>query len=255
MIEFVKKDKKTGRVTFLLKNSHPGFANALRRLMIEEVPTMAIEDVEFSKNDSALYDEMLAHRLGLITLTTDLKGYEVKKADDEVNAKNSVKLSLKAKGPCTVYAEEMKSKDPKVKPHFGKTPIVKLLKGQELEFEATAILGTSRQHVKFAPCLAWYSYQPKVTVNNSSKDLEKFRAKYPPQIFNGNKIDAKLIEQNNLYEAVDGINDDIIKVERDPTTFVFHIESWGQLSAQEILATAADKLITLTEKFSEALNK
>ena len=45
MIEMIKKDKKTGRVTFLLKNSNPAFANALRRIMMEAVPSMAIEDV------------------------------------------------------------------------------------------------------------------------------------------------------------------------------------------------------------------
>ncbi|MBI4146603.1 DNA-directed RNA polymerase subunit D [Candidatus Woesearchaeota archaeon] len=255
MIELTNKNKKNGRVTFLLKNSHPGFANALRRLMIEAVPTMAIEDVDFVHNDSALYDEMLAHRLGLIPLTTDLKGYETKKAEDELNAKNSVKLTLKAKGPCTVYAEDIKSKDPKVKPAYPKTPIVTLLKGQELEFEATAILGTSKQHVKFSPCLAWYTYQPKVTINNNHKDFDKFKNKYPPHAFKDGKLDAKLIEQHNLYEAVDGINEDIVKVERDATTFVFHIEPWGQLTPAEILTSAAERLVELTNEFSEALGK
>jgi len=254
MIEFVSKDKKTGRVTFLLKNSNPGFANALRRLMVEEVPTMAIEEVEFTKNDSALYDEMLAHRLGLIPLTTDLKSYDVKGPKDEISAKNSIKLTLKAKGPCTVYAEELKSKDPKIKPVHPKTPIVKLLKGQELEFEATAILGKGREHVKFVPCLAWYTYFAKAVVGNT-KDLDKFRSKYPPQIFKDGKIDIKAIEANNLFDAVDGINDDIIKVERDPTTFVFHIEPWGQLTPQEILTSAADRLTQLSNEFCDALSK
>jgi len=255
MIEMLKKDKKTGRVTFLLKNSNPAFANALRRLMIEVVPTMAIEDVEFVQNNSALYDELLAHRLGLLPLTTDLKGYDLKKPDDELSAKNSVKLTLKAKGPCTVYAEDLKSKDPKVKPAFPKTPIVKLLKGQELEFEATAILGTGREHVKFAPCLAWYTYKPKVTVNNNNKEFDKFKDKFPPQVFANGKIDAKLIEQHDLYEACDGVNDEIVKIERDPTTFVFNIEPWGQLSPSEILACASDRFNEMLEEFSGKLSK
>jgi DNA-directed RNA polymerase subunit D len=255
MIEMIKKDKKTGRVTFLLKNSNPAFANALRRIMMEIVPSMAIEDVEFAENGSALYDEVLAHRLGLTPLTTDLKGYDRKKPEDELSAKNSVKLTLKAKGPCTVYAEDMKSKDPKVKPAFPKTPLVRLLKGQELEFEATAILGTGKEHVKFSPCLAWYTYKPKVIVNNSHKDFDKFKEKFPPQVFNNGKIDAKLIEQHNLYEACDGVNDEIVKIEKDPTTFIFNIEPWGQLSPAEILASAADHFTGLLEEFADKLSK
>jgi len=255
MIETIKKDKKTGRVTFLLKNANPAFANGLRRIMIEAVPTMAIEDVEFVQNNSALYDEIMAHRLGLLPLTTDLKGYDRKKPEDELSAKNSVKLTLKAKGPCTVYAEDLKSKDPKVKPVFPKTPIVKLLKGQELELEATAVLGVGKDHVKFAPCLAWYTYKPKVVVNNNHKEFDKFKDKYPPQIFNNNKIDAKLIEQHDLYEACDGVNDEIVKIERDPTTFVFNIEPWGQLSPSEILASASDHFNELLEDFSSKLGK
>jgi DNA-directed RNA polymerase alpha subunit len=188
-------------------------------------------------------------------LTTDLKGYDRKKPEDELSAKNSVKLTLKAKGPCTVYAEDLKSKDPKIKPVNPKTPIVKLLKGQELELEATAVLGVGKDHVKFAPCLAWYTYKPKVTVNNNSKEFDQFKDKYPPQIFNNGKIDAKLIEQHDLYEACDGVNDDIVKIERDPTTFVFNIEPWGQLSPSEILASASDHFNELLEEFASKLGK
>jgi DNA-directed RNA polymerase subunit D len=202
-----------------------------------------------------LYDEVLAHRLGLVPLTTDLKGYERKKPDDEYSAKNSVKLVLKAKGPCVVYAEDLKSKDPKVKPAYPKTPIVRLLKGQELEFEATAVLGTGKEHVKFSPCLAWYTYKPKVTVNNGHKEFDKFREKYPPQVFSNGKIDVKLIEQHNLYEACDGVNDEIVKIEKDPTTFIFNIEPWGQLAPSEILASAADHFTGLLDEFADKLGK
>lgn len=255
MIELLKKDKKSGRVTFVLKNSTPAFANALRRAMMESVPVMSVEDVEFVQNDGILYDEMVAHRLGLVPLTTDLKGYDVRKPGDELSAKNSVKLVLRAKGPCTVYSEDLKSKDPKIKPVFSKMPITKLLKGQELELEATAVLGVGKEHVKFSPCLAWYTYKAKVTVNNNHKDFEKFREKYPPQVFSNGKIDAKLIEQHNLFEACEGVNDEIVKIERDPTTFIFNIEPWGQLSPSEILASAADHLTSLFDDFVDKLEK
>src|SRR3989338_9050267 len=49
--------------------ANESLANAIRR-SVAEVPTLAINEVEIFKNDSAIYDEMLAHRLGLIPLKT-----------------------------------------------------------------------------------------------------------------------------------------------------------------------------------------
>ena len=76
-IRVLDNNKEQGKLSFILRDSNPVFANTLRRLMIDEVPTMAIDDVEFSKNNSILYDEMIAHRLGLIPLKTDLKSYNL----------------------------------------------------------------------------------------------------------------------------------------------------------------------------------
>ncbi len=165
-LTYLNEDKKSGRVTMLLKDTTPAFANALRRAIIETVPTMAIEDVELVKNSSALYDEVVAHRLGLIALKTDLKGYTPRDKCDCKGvgcAKCSVQMTLKAKGPAIVLASEIKSKDPKIKPVFPDTPIVQLLKGQELEFECTAILGHGKDHTKWSPGLAWYSHEATIT--------------------------------------------------------------------------------------------
>ena len=227
-------------MTFLLKKSTPAYANALRRIMLTEVPVMAIEDIEFRKNSSALYDEVLAHRLGLMPLTTDLKSYELPKSQEDVDnkkAKCTLQLTLKEKGPKTVYASDMKSKDPKVKPVYPKTPIVKLLKDQELELVATAILGKGTEHVKWSPGHIWYNYNAKITVNKS-KDVEQFKELYPPQVFNKKgEIDEKLILENNLVDAVAHVNEDLVKVEYDDTEFIFQVESWGQLSPKEIVVT------------------
>lgn len=46
----------------------PSIANAFRRIMISEIPTLAIEYVYIENNTSIIQDEVLAHRLGLIPL-------------------------------------------------------------------------------------------------------------------------------------------------------------------------------------------
>ncbi|HSU73281.1 MAG TPA: DNA-directed RNA polymerase subunit D [Candidatus Binatia bacterium] len=255
----VETDKKSGRETFLMKDVTPAFANALRRTIIEMVPTMAIDDVEIVKNGSALYDEMVAHRLGLIPLKTDLKGYTPKDQCDCKGAgcaKCTVQLTLKAKGPAIVLAEELKSKDPKIKPVFPDMPIVELLKGQELELECTAILGRGNEHVKWSPGLAWYSYEPIITVNNNSSKLAECKDKLPPQVFDkSGKIDAKLIT-SHLVDAVDGVCPDVVKVERNEKNMLFSVEPWGQLSAREIVTTAfsilAERFAEFEKKFGEA---
>lgn len=157
-ISVLKKDKT--RVYFLMKGVSNVIANSLRRMIIEEVPTMAIEDVNFIKNSSALYDEVIALRLGLIPLKTDLKSYDLKedcKCKDKGCSKCELHFKLKVVGPKDVYGEDLVCKDPKIKSIYPRMLICKLLKGQKLDLEAVAILGKGRDHAKWVPGLVYYA--------------------------------------------------------------------------------------------------
>ena len=253
-IEFIKQDKEKNKSTFLVKDIDASFANALRRIMLEEVPVMAIEDVEIRKNNSVLYDEMMTHRLGLVPLKTDLKSYNLPEecsCKGEGCAKCQLKMVMKVKGACNVYASDIDSQDPKVKPVHPKMLINKLMKGQEIELEATAVLGKGKEHMKWSPGLAYYMYEPKITVNNNSNKFEEFKDKYPPQVMENGKIKKELINTSELINACDGICEDIVKVEYNERNFLFTIESWGQLGAKEIAKTAAEILEAKSEDFVE----
>ena len=105
-ITLLTQDKSKMNASFILKKASPVLANTLRRLILEEVPTMAIEDIEIVKNSSILYDEILAHRLGLLPLTTDLKSYFVRdecKCEGKGCARCTLQMTLKSKSDI-VYA-------------------------------------------------------------------------------------------------------------------------------------------------------
>lgn len=55
-------------IRFILSETDTSVANTLRRIMIGEVPTLAIDLVEFHENSTVLNDEYIAHRLGLIPI-------------------------------------------------------------------------------------------------------------------------------------------------------------------------------------------
>ena len=261
-ISLINYDKKTEQCSFLLKGSNPVEANTLRRAIIDAVPTMAIDIVEFRKNSSALYDEMVAHRLGLCPLTTDLKSYippEKSKVDDPYeDPRCTVKLTLSAKGPGYVYASDIKSKDSKVKPVFDKMPIAKLLKGQDIELEATAILGYGKQHAKWSPGIAYYTYRPSVEIVKTVENAEEV-AKICPDVFeikNGKLFVNKdnLLTSQSYSQAVDRAKPEgSITLSESDTEFIFQVESWGQLSCKEMLLKAVDNFDEQLDAFVGAL--
>ena len=65
--------KSNEKVTFIIDKITSELANSLRRAAVFKVPTLAIEDVYFTENNSAMYDEQIALRLGLIALKADGK--------------------------------------------------------------------------------------------------------------------------------------------------------------------------------------
>ncbi len=243
-LEILEKNKE--KLTFILRDSSTHFANTLRRMIINEVPTMAIEDVEFRKNSSALFDEMVAHRLGLIPLKTDLKSYNFQEdctCKGEGCAKCEVVGMLKvkeAKEPTIVTASELKFKDPAIKPIFPETPIVLLLKGQEIEFEFNAKLGTGKQHSKWIPAHVHYKYLPVIDIGKDIENPQDIADSCPVNVFEvkSGKLAIKNLNACHLCGACVDASEGKVKLNEKDTDFIFYVESFGQLDADEIVKEA-----------------
>ncbi|MBT3439073.1 DNA-directed RNA polymerase subunit D [Candidatus Woesearchaeota archaeon] len=254
-IKVLKKDDT--KVSFQISKINPSIANAIRRYILAYVPTMAIDEIEFKKNGSALYDEMLALRLGLTPLKTDLKSYKLwegKEADRPHSAQYELKLTMNVEGPLTVYASDLESQDPKVVPAIEKTIITKLLEGQSIELIATARLGQGKEHAKYTPGLAIYRGVPQLTTTKDSKVtavLEKLSEVIEKK---GTGLEIKdLTRWNEAHEDFCEMNG--IEVTSSKEDFIFTIESWGQLAPGEILKTAVEMFDAKIEEFETAIKK
>lgn len=246
--------QKGNKARFQINDVTPAYVNSLRRTFMSNVPTMAVDYVEFHQNNSGLYDEIIAHRLGLLVLKTDVDSYNIAEEDAEEGPATHLKLKLQEEGPKTVYAEDLKSSDPKVKPVHPKTPITILLEGQKLELVATAKLGFGKNHAKHQSGAISYYYLPKITVNNKSDKLEETIEKIPPQVVEDGKIQKEKINTANLIEACEDISDAIQMEYSDPhTQFIMNIESWGHLTPKEIVEQGIQRFNTDLKEFKENL--
>ncbi|KAK0634983.1 DNA-directed RNA polymerase [Bombardia bombarda] len=175
VVKISQADKQ--RVKFELSNADIAFANSLRRVMLAEIPTIAIDLVEIEENSSVLADEFIAHRLGLIPLSAE--GVEnllySRECDcDEYCENCSVKLVLHAK--CTGDEMSVSSRDlvptaDRISQNLG-TPVIadedglgslilKLRQNQEIKLECIAKKGIAKEHAKWAPSAAiGFEYDP-----------------------------------------------------------------------------------------------
>ncbi|MBT4446504.1 DNA-directed RNA polymerase subunit D [archaeon] len=249
------KDKL--KVRFEIEKTSESFVNSIRRMVVEEVPTLAVEDMTVRQNSSALFDEMLALRIGLTPIKTDLSSYSLPTSPEEVeerSARCTLEMELKVGKKGVVYAENATSKDPKCTFVHPKMPLVKLHAKQKVDVSLLAVMGQGKDHTKWAPGHVWFGNKPSLTIKQDAKLLEENKGKYPPQIFDkSGKISQKQIEELNLFDSVDRVCDDLIKVSYADNDFVVDAESWGQLSVGEMLSTAGKMLAEKAAELSAQL--
>ncbi|MBT0159890.1 DNA-directed RNA polymerase subunit D [Candidatus Bathyarchaeota archaeon A05DMB-2] len=263
-------EKNDTNLRLVIKEADVPFMNALRRIALAEVPSMAIDEVVMIENSSILQDEIIAHRLGLTPLKTDLNSYNL---PEECECKSEfgcplcrVTLTLDAEakeGIRTVYSGELVSENPDIVPVSDKVPIIKLAKGQKLKLEAYARLGKGKDHAKWQPVsMCAYKYYPQIEV--STEDCGDCGAKCvnicPKKVLTvkENKVEVReLLACNLCMDCVEACPKEPkpIKVGWEKNAFIMNIESTGVLPPERVLQEATKILDKQLAEFEEQLKE
>eukprot|EP01114_Cavostelium_apophysatum_P015220 TRINITY_DN4104_c0_g1_i1.p1 TRINITY_DN4104_c0_g1~~TRINITY_DN4104_c0_g1_i1.p1 ORF type:complete len:353 (-),score=94.65 TRINITY_DN4104_c0_g1_i1:485-1543(-) len=265
-------------------------ANAIRRVLIAEVPTMAIENVYIANNTGVIMDEILAHRLGLIPIRADPSFFEFKTKEEDYSDKNCIIFELKVDCKRNPKAAE-DSKEPflnekvrsanlawvpqgiqedifrdnPIRPVFEDILITKMRPGQAIELNAYCEKGIGKTHAKWSPVsTAFYRLLPEITfmkpvVGNDAEELVKI---CPMNVFDiedigGEKV-AKVARPRNCTMCRECIRpvkyQDKIRLSRVKNHFIFSVESTGAYDAGVLFEEAIKVLIEKIEALEKELS-
>ena len=262
-IEVLEKDETNLRL--IIRDVDVPLMNALRRIALAEVPSMAIDEVVMIENSAILADEIIAHRLGLTPLKTDLDGYNL---PEECSCHSefgcnlcrvTLTLDLESKdGTRTVYSGELVSENPEIVPVSDRVPIIKLAKGQKLKLEAYARLGKGKTHAKWQPVsMCAYKYFPKIAVTSKNcENCAKCVDICPKKVLAMKEkkvVIRDLLACNLCMDCVGACPQEPkgITIDWEKNNFIMNIESTGVLPPKRILKEATkilDKQLKAFEK-------
>lgn len=250
-------EKDDVHMRFTVQGADTPYMNALRRIALSEVPCMAIDEIVILENSSVLQDEMIAHRLGLVPLKTDLDSYNLPeecpcKSEFGCNlCRVTLALDIEAKdGPRTVYSGDLTSENPAIEPVSDKVPIMKLAKDQRIKLEAYARLGKGKNHAKWqAVSLCTYKYYPKIKISKTCDACGECVDICPRKVLvkKGNKIEVQdLLSCTLCQDCAEACPKETpaVEVTQEESTFIFNIESTEALLPQRIM----EESVKLLEK-------
>lgn len=259
-VQFVEREERNAR--FVARPMTPAFANGIRRAMIADVPTFSVDTVRVIENSSVMFDEQIGHRLGLVPLTTPEGEFEL---GDEVT------LSLDVSGPTrespeetrTAYSGDIVTSDEMVSPADDNIPIIDLKSEQRLQVEVDAVLDVGREHAKHQGGVAvGYRHLQRVT---DAGERGEFDADEPqlvrgvieegaPDHADGDASEGDLVlssafdhDLRNRYPGRE------LHVEDVEDAFVFHVETDGSLSVDELVARAVGSIESRAEELQETV--
>ena len=221
---------------------------------------MAIEYADFSVNDSVLYNEIIAHRLGLIPLVFNPKNFHFKEEEHKEGKTCSmceVVFAVNKKGPGIVYSKDMKSSNPDVKPLYDNIPIVELFDDQKLKLEASASLGLGLKHARHQAANVFYRYYAIVKTKEKVSNVDEVIKSCPKNAlkFENNKfsvsLDCDLCKECLKVAKPEGV----LEIIGDNTKFIFDVESISGLKPEDIVFRAVDILKKKVKDFGKEVKK
>ncbi|XP_054776616.1 DNA-directed RNA polymerases II, IV and V subunit 3-like [Prosopis cineraria] len=274
------RELKDDYVKFELRDTDASIANALRRVMIAEVPTIAIDLVEIEVNSSVLNDEFIAHRLGLIPLTSDrAMAMRFSRDCDACDGDGqcefcSVEFHLRVKcmtdETLDVTSKDLYSSDHTVVPVDFSDPagmeasenrgiiIVKLRRGQELRLRAIARKGIGKDHAKWSPAATvTFMYEPEIHINEDlmeSLTLEEKKEwvdSCPTRVFDIDPVTQQvMVADPEAYTYDDEVikkaeamgKPGLVEINARQDSFIFTVESTGAIKASQLLLNAIEVL-------------
>lgn len=252
--------------TFDLKGLDASFANAYRRIMLAEIPNVAIEHVFVHMNTSVIQDEVLAQRLGLVPLqlNPDWLSWVDSLGENENTSENTVVFKLEARcernpnatGPDdelingNVYARDLKFEPQGEQLNYMNPPpsvahpdilLAKLRPGQEINVTCWAVLGLGSDHAKWSPvATASYRMMPTIDIVGDipAEDAKRFQSCFAPGVIeigeDGRPIVADPRRDTVSREVLRHPEfADKVKLGRNRDHFIFNVESAGTMEPDE----------------------
>lgn len=278
---------------FDIVNIDAPIANAIRRILLVEVPTIAIEIVRFHNNTSIIHDEMLAHRLGLIPLRIDPRPFEIRNKGDAVTFRNTIKFRLRVRcdfnrtapndseaPPSVLYTNPkvmssaiqhvpFPSAEAQQAAMFGDTPpapvddnilLCKLRPGQEIDMDIEATKNIGREHAKWSPvCTAAYRMLPEIALRKklSGEAARTLVNMCPSKVFDIEDDNAFVARPRDCTMCRECIRDpdwnERVELMRKREHFIFHVESTGALPSSTLVTEALSVLMTKCDGILDGL--
>ena len=257
---------------FSVENTHTSMVNALRRVILAEVPTFAIKLVNIEINTSCMVDEMIAQRLGLIPIQYD-------SVDQEMESEPEYMLDVFNEGPdeLDVTSDDLVLiSGPRILPvgYKVESPIViaKLKRKEHIKLIATVSKGTGKFHAKWNPtsqCV--FRTYANIEVNDEEmkqltyEQQKAFTDCCPRRVFNLDSTSHKVTVSNPdecifckeclVFATNSDINRrNLVKVTPYDDHFLFQLESTGVRETYDIVESGLDILLKKFEYLESELD-